>query len=591
MNRPDPKCILIVDDEESIRMTFERFLIREGYKPVVAVSTLQEAEGVIDQYDFDLVISDIVLGPNRGTDLLKSLREKGYDCPVVMVTGYPNLESAAQAVRRGAFDYIPKPVTKETLLHFTHQALQHRRLQLEKKRLQDENRQFQHYLEAVFRSVQDAIITVDKSLNIIQVNDKARKWIAEETGQDDMTLALKSPVGTFVRACLEDAEHVLETRKEVHEHRVEYVRQDARAIVISLSAAPIEDTEGTFYGAVLSAKNITFSKPIEDVATRINFHGYVGGSPAMQEVYKLIENVGKVDATVLVTGESGTGKELAAEAIHAESTRKEKPLIKVDCASITDDLLESELFGHVKGSFTGAHQRREGLIMQADGGTLFLDEIGDISSRMQLRLLRVLQERTFYPVGQDTPVKVDVRIVAATNADLKSKVLGGSFREDLYYRLRVVEIGLPPLRARRQEVVLLATHFLYQFQADINRHITGISDQATEALTTYSYPGNVRELQHVIERACVLCNGDTIALRHLPEEIRHWETRDPVAITDTLPSPPPQQQHTPAQGVAAITEALRQADGNKALAARLLGINRSTLYRRMQRFGMTDTVN
>jgi two-component system, NtrC family, response regulator HydG len=207
----------------------------------------------------------------------------------------------------------------------------------------------------------------------------------------------------------------------------------------------------------------------------------VDNSPAMMEVYNLIENVGKVDTTVLITGESGTGKELTAEALHAESPRRGGSLIKVDCASIPEDLLESELFGHRKGAFTGADRDRTGRILQADGGTLFLDEIGDISPRLQLRLLRFLQERTFYPVGRDTPLKVDVRVITATNADLQDKVNRGLFREDLFYRLRVIEINLPPLRARREGIPLLVNHFLEKFSAKLNREINGISDQAMQA--------------------------------------------------------------------------------------------------------------
>ncbi|WP_051305409.1 sigma 54-interacting transcriptional regulator [Desulfogranum mediterraneum] len=581
--------ILIVDDEESIRLTFERFLTRAGYSRVVAVSSLQAALEAFKHGDFDLVISDIVLGRDRGTELLRKMREGGMDCPVVMITGYPNLESASEAVRLGAFDYIPKPVKKEALLHFTRQALQHRALQQEKDRLQEENEQFRRYLEAIFRSVQDAIITVDSQLQIVQLNDTAKELIRQEGGEVALHRGRQSHPGTIIKACLEDARLVLNSRKEVREHRFEYSKDDGSTAVLSLNAAPLEDTAGEFHGVVLVARDITLTQPSREPNQRIHFHGFIGNSTAMQEVYRLIENVGKTDATVLITGESGTGKELTAEAVHRESTRRDRQLIKVDCASIAEDLLESELFGHVKGSFTGAHKHRSGLIMQADGGTLFLDEIGDISPRMQLRLLRFLQEKTFYPVGQDSPMKVDVRIITATNADLKQKVTDGAFREDLYYRLRVVELSLPPLRARREEIPLLVTHFLQRHQQMPGRHITGISDQAAEALAHYTWPGNVRELEHVIERACVLCNGETIALKHLPEEICNWDhgPEDPPPASsplETLAAGIKKAQQ--AESSAAIFEALQRAKGNKAEAARILGINRTTLYRRMQRLAM-----
>lgn len=585
--------ILIVDDEESIRMTFERFLKREGYSIVVTASSIEQALNALELRDFDLVISDIVLGKDRGSDLLRKMRAKGINCPVVMITGYPNLESASEAVRLGAFDYIPKPVKKESLLRFTRQALQHRALQREKDTLQQENQQIQRYLKAVFSSVQDAIITLDSGLNIVQINDTAKQWIEEEIGEFTLDLGRQRQAGLIIKSCIEDARYVLDTRKEVREHRVEYTTHSGRAVVLSLNAAPIEDNKGIFHGVVLVARNITLSNVSTSTNQRIHFHRFIGASAVMQEVYNLIENVGMTDATVLITGESGTGKELAAEAVHQESSRSHHQLIKVDCVSIAEELLESELFGHVKGSFTGAHKHRSGLILQADRGTLFLDEIGDISARMQLLLLRFLQEKTFYPVGQDSPIKVDVRIITATNADLKQKVADGVFREDLYYRLRVFEINLPPLRARTEEIPLLAKHFLHRYHQMPDRRITGISDQALEALTQYSWPGNVRELEHTIERACVLCTNGTIALQHLPIEITK---RDP-------PLPPPSSpvsldnltegiiRAKQAESTSAIADALKRAKGNKAEAARILGINRTTLYRRMQKLSMHESSN
>ena len=313
----------------------------------------------------------------------------------------------------------------------------------------------------------------------------------------------------------------------------------------------------------------------------------------MQTVYTLIENVGQVDTSVLITGESGTGKELVAEALHAESPRRDMPLVKFDCTSIPENLMESELFGHKKGSFTGADRNREGRILQADGGTLFLDEIGDISPLMQLRLLRFLQERTFYPVGEDKPVTVDVRVVAATNADLKQKVQRGEFREDLYYRLRVIDIALPPLRDRQGDMPILVEMFLARFSKRLNKNITGISDQALQLLAAYRWPGNVRELEHVVERACVLCSDDTITTGNLPEEVRSGGRvaaatpgggagAETVTAADTPRIAPVSQESEKAH----ILGIIAQTDGNKAKAARLLGIDRSTLYRKMKAYGL-----
>ncbi|MBU0943619.1 MAG: sigma-54-dependent Fis family transcriptional regulator [Proteobacteria bacterium] len=580
--------ILIVDDEASIRLTFEMFLTRAGYGPIITASTLNEALIAIKENEFDLIISDIVLEAERGTDLLCKLRESGVKCPVVMVTGFPNLDTAAEAVRYGAFDYISKPVNKETLLKFVRQALKHWELENERKQLLSENEKFKRYLEAIFRSVRDAIITIDNEMNIVQLNDTAKRWL--QYSETDNLISLASYQSEMGKACLQDAQQVLSSRQEVREHQVECRKRDGNIRIISLNAAPLEDGFDEFNGVVIVARDITLPEPVSGSNTRNKFHGYVGCSQVMQNVYNLIENVGKVDTAVLVTGESGTGKELAAEALHAESQRRDMPLVKVDCAAMPEELLESELFGHRKGSFTGADRDRPGRLLQADNGTLFLDEIGDISPRMQLRLLRFLQEKTFTPVGQDTPIAVNVRIIAATNVNFTDKVKDGSFREDLYYRLKVVEIKLPPLRERKGGVPILVHHFLSMFREKLKRNIHGISDQAMEALVRYSWPGNVRELSHIIERACVLCDGPTISLEHFPEEIQKPVSSIPGQIESpdhlmSIANLPPYVSEEDE-----IIEALKHARGNKSKAARILNIDRSTLYRKMQRIGIASDI-
>jgi len=593
--------ILIVDADESIRFTFEKFLSKAGYGPVVAVATAADALAAVKNAPYDLVICDILLADIKGPDLLKQLRDAGVDCPVVMVTGAPDIDSATEMIRLGVFDYIQKPINKQHLLHFTGQALRHRTLQKEKIKLETENEKYRRYLSAVFRSVQDAVITADHNMMIIELNEKARKWI-HEFSEDALEIPrnLIELRGEFGSSCLQDAQQVIETRREIKSHLIEYDTPEGKKRVISLNAAPIIDDRGVFFGVVLVARDITSSGITADGEISGTFHGFVDQSPAMLEVFRLIRNVGKVDTTVLITGESGTGKELTAEALHEESPRRDGPLVKVDCASIPEELLESELFGHKKGAFTGADRDRSGRILQADGGTLFLDEIGDISSRLQLRLLRFLQERTFYPVGQDQPVHVDVRVITATNADLKDKVNKGIFREDLYYRLRVVEINLPPLRARKESIPLLVKHFVMKFSEKLEREIDGISDQAMNALVNYPWPGNVRELQHTIERACVLCSSSTLTLDCLPAELQQKEFKirkttpasalHPAGTTAPVPGEPlPFQsggEDSPQDEVAEIIDALRRSENNKAKAARLLGIDRSTLYRRMNRLNI-----
>jgi len=586
-------AILVVDDEESLRHTFQIFLKRQGYGPVVMAATLEEAVATMTSRHFDLIISDIVLEGASGIDLLKRAKELGIDCPIVMVTGYPNVETAADAVRLGAFDYIPKPVEKETLLRTARLALQQYKITTEKKKAEREREQYRSSLETIFRSVTDAILTADRDLTILKMNPAARILCRELRPQITEGANLVTSCGSDELCTIkEDVEKVLRTGIEITEHRLECTTPDHRQKVLSVCISPLEDGKGGFHGIVMVIRDMT-SKIPQQAGRRSSLHRIIGASDAMQTVYTMIENVGRVDTTVLVTGESGTGKELVTEALHLESHRRNRPLIKVDCTAIPENLLESELFGHKKGSFTGADQDRMGRILQADGGTLFLDEIGDISPMMQLRLLRFLQEKTFYPVGRDTPIQVDVRVIGATNVNLKKKVQEGGFREDLYFRLRVIDIILPPLRERQDDVLLLSNHFLQKFSSKLGKTLSGISDQAKQLLLSYPWPGNIRELEHVIERACVLCHGSTISTEDLPLEVtdHHLEQRrsdSPQPIIATAPSPasPLVTSGTPVSAANPVTEriltALSKAGGNKAKAARLLGMDRSTLYRKVR---------
>lgn len=583
--------ILIVDDEESIRQTFEIFLTSAGYEFVQPVTSYEEAMAALIQTAFDLIICDIVLIGPCGTELLRKIRETGVKCPVVMVTGFPHLESAAESVRHGAFDYISKPVNKETLLRFTRQALKHWHLENKAALLQKENEKYRRYLETIFRSVSDAIITVDTDMKIVQLNETAEKWLKEK-GSEDISDLSHLPDGVDL-ACLNDARKVLEQGTEVRKHLIECSTPDNETKVISLNASPLRGDDEEFRGVVIVARDLTVEEPLRTSENRSRFHGYVGSSDAMQKVYKLIEDIGKVDTAVLITGESGTGKELAAEALHAVSSRSDKPLIKVDCVSVAENLLESELFGHRKGAFTGADRDRTGRLLQADGGTLFLDEIGDISPRTQLLLLRFLQEKTFTPVGHDKPVQVDVRVIAATNIDFQEMMMQGKFREDLYYRLRVIEVKLPPLRDRIEGIPLLANHFLTLFSKQLGKNIVTISEQALKCLSHYPWPGNVRELRHVMERACVFCDSPVLLLEHLPDELQRLKkliprsvSADKLSLSENDPNILPQESSQYSREDEKIRDALSLTDGNRAKAAKFLGIARSTLYRKMQRYNI-----
>jgi len=313
------------------------------------------------------------------------------------------------------------------------------------------------------------------------------------------------------------------------------------------------------------------------------FDDMLGESAAMKKIRDVISRVAETEATVLVTGESGTGKELVARAVHARSARASGPFVAINCAAMPESLLDSELFGHVKGAFTDARAARPGLFVKASGGTLFLDEIGEMPMGMQAKLLRALQERKVRPVGGDVEVAFDARIVAATNRDLEEEVEQRRFREDLFYRINVVHIHMPPLRQRDNDVLLLAQTFLQRCQASGPARVVGLKSAAAERLTSYPWPGNVRELQNCIERALALSQFDHIGIDDLPERIRNFnssrialESADPLTI---VPMDEVERRY--------INKVLEALGGNKASAARLLGMDRRTLYRKLERWGST----
>ncbi len=317
------------------------------------------------------------------------------------------------------------------------------------------------------------------------------------------------------------------------------------------------------------------------VAEARRFEQLVGASAAMQSVYDVIAQVGPTDATVLITGQSGTGKEMVARSLHLQSRRRDAPFIAVDCAAIPEPLIESELFGHAKGAFTDAKSARVGLLSQADGGTLFLDEIADLPLSVQPKLLRVLQERRVRPIGSDIEAPFDVRLVAATNRDLEVMVAQKEFREDLYYRINVVSLPLPPLRVRAGDVLLLAQHFVDHFARMFERDVHGLSAEAAGRLLRHGWPGNVRELRNAIERAVAMCVGTEIAVEDLPERIRNYRGGHVHESLDgnlELSLEEVERRH--------ILRVLDSKEGNKVAASLVLGIDRKTLYRKLVRYGL-----
>ncbi len=430
--------ILIVDDEANARAALSEILHDEGYQTETAADGFK-ALGKLDEFGPDVILTDLKMPGMGGIEFMEKAKAASPRVVFVVMTAFGTIASAVAAVKKGAENYLTKPLEFEALSAVVERAMEKARLMQEAQKLRDKLRE---------RNVFGHIVTDD---------------------------------------------------------------------------------------------------------------------PKMQEILTLVAQVGPSRASVLISGESGTGKELIAEAIHGASTRTSRPLVRLNCAALAEGLLESELFGHERGAFTGAVGRREGRFKQADGGTLFLDEIGEIPLETQVKLLRVLQERSFERVGGNETIKVDVRILAATNRDLKAEISRGTFREDLYYRLNVVSIDLPPLRDRKRDVPALASFFLKRYASENGRPNLTINDEALDLLASHAWPGNVRELENAIERAVVLCDGVTIERRHLPASLVPQDTP-----TGMLP--------IPGSTIAeierfAILKTLEACGGSTSKAAMLLGVS------------------
>jgi DNA-binding NtrC family response regulator len=442
--------ILIIDDDRAFRISTRALLTDEGYE-VEAAGSGDAGLALLRDEHFDLVLLDLKMEGRTGMSVLEEVRRAGQSVPVLMLTGYATVDSAVQALKLGADDYLTKPCDNDVL------------------------------------------------------RSKIRSILAR------------------------------------------------RAPSLGLGAA-----------------------------------GIVVASPEMQEVMKSIERVAPLDSTVLLRGATGTGKELVARAIHEESPRQRNRFVAVNCSSLAEGLLESELFGHARGSFTGAVAERKGLFEEANGGTLFLDEVGDVSPAMQAKLLRALQEREVVRVGTSRPVVVDVRVIAATHRDLEAMVEGGQFRADLYFRLKVFQIRLPELRERPGDIPRLAAAAVERWNARVTnptRRIGGVSEETLQVLQSYDWPGNVRELIGAIEYACILCDGPRILPSHLPSELLE---REVVAEPAEGRGEPPRRYQAPDPGAEreAIRLALREANGNRTRAAAALGMGRTTLWQKLKAYGL-----
>jgi PAS domain S-box-containing protein len=487
-----------------------------------------------------------------------------------MITGKPSIETASEAVRLGAYDYLSKPVEKHDLIKIARQAFKYKTMLDEKERIEAEKEKYRFELETIFESVQEGIVTVDLQMRVMKAN-KAFERICSMTPQEATGKRFDELPNRCLQQCRKVLEEALQSQKEIEAFHLECKHNERNQQVVVLTSSPLKDRNNTFAGAVLVIRDITREHDLErKIAEQGQFQGIIGKSEKMKSLYTLLEDLADSPTTVLITGESGTGKELVANALHRGGARSQKPFVKVNCSALSDSLLESELFGHVQGAFTGALRDKLGRFEMADGGSILLDEIGDIPPRIQHKLLRVLQEKEFERVGESIPIKVDVRIMASTNRDLKEMVRLGKFREDLYYRLKVFEVRLPTLRERRDDIPLLLNHFCNLFNMRFNKDIDGVSDEAYRILSNYHWPGNVRELENALEHAFVLCRARVITADHLPPEINAQQrSQKPVTEKDS------------AADLQNILRALKKTDGNKAKAARLLGISRRTIYRKI----------
>ncbi len=442
-----PPRILVVDDERSMRELLAIVLRREGYEVLLAENG-REAVEALEREPVDLLISDIKMPDMSGVDVLRAAKRVDRDVLGIMITAFASTETAVEAMRLGACDYLSKPFDIDLLKMKVREKIENRQLRQE---------------------------------NVL----------------------LKRTLG-------------------------------------------------------LSHQ----------------FSNIIGRSEAMLEVFKMTETVARTNSTILLTGESGTGKGLVAQAIHFHSLRREKPMVSLNCGAMPENLLESEMFGHMRGSFTGADTNKKGLLEVAEKGTIFLDEIGEMSAVMQVKLLRVLQERRFRRVGGLEEVQADIRVIAATNQDLTKAVAEGRFREDLYYRINVIPITLPPLRDRREDIPLLAEHFLSKYAEQMGKDVSGISHEVMELLVRHEWPGNIRELENVIERAVALEATPAILVESLPSAIRGSAPRSGSASTDTLPDGGfDLEAHVKEIERGYIAEALKRAGGVQVKAADLLGMS------------------
>lgn len=447
------------------------------------------------------------------------------------------------------------------------------------------------YWKTIVDTIRDGIMVVDTNGSILSVN-RALETITDYTHDEligQKCSILNCSIFNLAREKCGDHWCLLFKTGAMNMRRCTIMRKDGTYVPVLKNASQLHDSKGRVIGAVETITDITEivekDKQIAAIRRHLRsedaFQGLIGASALMQQVYCLIENAAQSDAPVIILGESGTGKELAARAIHQLGERKKHAYVKVNCGALTESLLESELFGHVKGAYTGAYKNRAGRFEMAQGGDIFLDEIGDLPLSTQVKLLRVLEEKVIERVGDSKPIPVDVRVISATNKKLADLVKTGAFRKDLYFRINVIPIHMPPLRERVEDIPLLAESFFRKLRIKSDKSIDGISNLALEVLMKYQWPGNVRELKSAFEYAFVTCQERLISPHHLPPDILNEEK----SIQDMKAEVPTKQEIRKRQ----LVDALARAKGNQSIAADILGVSRVTIWNRMKRFGITYT--
>ena len=430
----------------------------------------------------------------------------------------------------------------------------------------------------ILDSISEGVFTVDLDWQITSFNRAAEEIIGI---QREKTIGRQCKDILRADVCETDCtlRQTMQTGKPIMNKAVHIIDAQGKRRAIAISTALLKDTNGKLIGGVETFRDTSAVEELrKEIEGRYRCEDIISQSHKMQSLFAVLPNIAESNTTVLIEGESGTGKELFARAIHNLSFRKDKPFVVVSCGALPDTLLESELFGYKVGAFTDAKKDKPGRFALAEGGTIFLDEIGDVSAAVQVKLLRVLQDKTYEPVGGVSSVKADVRIITATNKKLDQLVKDGKFREDLYYRINVMKLELPPLRDRKEDVTLLIDHFINRFNRLHNKNICCVTNEVTAALLAYDYPGNVRELENIIEHCFVLCDGEIIEAKHLPDSVR---PRSKLGeIEGNNPATMKQME------IVLITESLRRNKGNKTATAKELGIDKSTLFRKMKMYGI-----